>query len=819
MPEELDTAEQATGPPCTASCDPQPPASSRLSQPGVDAAAHFDLVIIGAGPAALAVISRILESRPAALYTEDEHRHLHFTHRQHKPALIPSKVAKASKTSKASISRELQEQTRRGTKKKGKALWNVDNDNDCPCDGRIKILVIDKLGEGFLGLWRRNFSALGISHLRSPMFFHPDASDFDALIAFANQQGQASEGTPDQVIDVIESRIAAGKGPVAPRGRGCRRRSKGKRSPSPEGETCNKASRLPDLIEILGVVGKEKSKHKRKQQLQQPKEHHSSAIAATSTKVHVNERDRRDYFTPSSALFDSFTRQLEQKYRVQSSDGCCSNTWPSVSQFFESDVEGHSSGASAADSDAQSGVGLKDSPVTTLKGIVKDLVWFDGSKQTVQDDFGNHSPGFLLELADGIGGNTNTDRGIVISAKAVVSAVGFGGVPMIPSYLSSTQTHNQSTPSGVSTPPPPPPTPACGPGWMHSSCLASLPFPSPPTAPTARERKIVVVGGGLTSAQIVVRALEQGYDKVILLTRGHLKSKPFDVDLGWVGRYSNYLKMQFWQNEDVQERLSTLRAARNGGSVTPTYAKVLARLQVLGKVEVRTHTTIASAVYASTACHDRRCRKEEEEEEGKDGKSEEEDDVVEGVDEDESDDGEREWSLELRTSTDGGNLQTIRADYLCVATGAKIDFGNLPFLQHFQKTHPVRLVGGLPVVTADLEYRSDVPLFVTGAYAGLQIGPAAGNLGGMRDSADRIANRLLELLSLPEGVVPNVVSLPETVVPRSDSRVSRQQVGEKSSNETAVAPPVKPVRKDRNRQDKSSSPFTHFNFDLLSIEA
>ncbi|TKY85743.1 hypothetical protein EX895_005283 [Sporisorium graminicola] len=817
MPEELETAQVTPGQTPTTACQPTLPAPSRLSLPGVDAAAHFDLVIIGAGPAALAVISRILESRPAALYTEDEHRHLHFTHRQRTPALIPSKVARASKTSKASISRELQEQTRQGSKKKGKALWNVGMQDPCQCDGRIKILVIDKLGEGFLGLWRRNFRALKISHLRSPMFFHPDASDFDALIAYANQQGQAGEGTPDQVVDLIEQKIAAGKPAPLPRGTGCRRRSRGsKRSASPEAETGSNAARLPDLIEILGVVGKEKSKHKRKQQLQQPKEHHSSAVAATSTKVHVNERDRRDYFTPSSDLFDSFTRQLEHKYRVQSSDSHGSSTWPSISQFFDSDAEEHSSAASVPDSTAQQGAGLDESPVTTVKGVVKDLVWFDGSKQTVQDDFGNHSPGFLLELADGVAGKSATDDAVVISAKAVVSAVGFGGVPMIPPYLSATRPTNTS----AAAPTKPPPT--CGPGWMHSSCLATLPFPLPPAlAPTtrARERTMVVVGGGLTSAQIVVRALEEGYDKVVLLTRGHLKSKPFDVDLGWVGRYSNYLKMQFWQNEDVQERLTTLRAARNGGSVTPTYAKVLARLQALGKVEVRTHTTIAAAVYAAPAWHDRQQRRKQKQEDEERADSEQDDggEAEDSDQEDAVDDGDRQWSLELRTSSAGGNLETIRADYLCVATGAKIDFGGLPFLQQIQKTHPVRLVGGLPVVTADLEYRRDVPLFVTGAYAGLQIGPAAGNLGGMRDSADRIANRLLELLSLPEGVVPNVVSLPETVVPRL--RVVHPQ-DDRGTSETAEASPPNPVRKDRsNRRPDRSAAFTHFNFDLLSIEA
>ena len=760
MPEEPDISEPATGQPCVAACRSSLPNQSRLTQPGVDASAHYDLVIIGAGPAALAVISRILESRPAALYTEDEHRHLHFTHRQRTPALIPSKVAKSSKTSKHSISRELEEQTRLGRKKRGKAMWNVANDNACPCDGRIKILVIDKLGEGFMGLWRRNFKALGISHLRSPMFFHPDASDFDALIAYANQRGKAGEGTPDQVIELIEQRIAAGSSQSSSKTRGCRRRCKGKRSPSPEDQQQQEsgiASRLPDLIEILGVVGREKSKHKRKQQLQHPKEHHSSAVAATSAKVHVNERDRRDYFTPSSALFDSFTRQLEQKYRVDSIDGRGSNNWPSVSQFFDSNIDEEPSSDSAVGSNVEvSGsehAGLEDSPVTTLKGIVKDLVWLDGLTQTVQDDFGNHSPGFMLELDDGVGGKSN--NGVLISAKAVVSAVGFGGVPLIPSYLSNSRACERSNHTAEVNARAQSPSPAYGPGWMHSSCLASQPFPAPPpicsSSSRTGQRKMVVVGGGLTSAQIVVRALEEGYDKVILLTRGHLKSKPFDVDLGWVGRYSNYLKMQFWQNDDVQERLTTLRAARNGGSVTPTYAKVLARLQALGKVEVRTHTTIADAVYDSTAGYARRCQTQEEE----GGELEDDNSAVEKVIHEAATEQEqvshKRWHLRLRTSSSGGDLEPIVADYLCIATGSKIDFGGLPFLQHIQTTHPVRLVGGMPVLTADLEYRRDVPLFVTGAYAGLQIGPAAGNLGGMRDSADRIANRLLELLSLPEG--------------------------------------------------------------------
>ena len=40
--------------------------------------AFFDLIVIGSGPAALSAVTRILETRPAALYTEDERHHLHW---------------------------------------------------------------------------------------------------------------------------------------------------------------------------------------------------------------------------------------------------------------------------------------------------------------------------------------------------------------------------------------------------------------------------------------------------------------------------------------------------------------------------------------------------------------------------------------------------------------------------------------------------------------------------------------------------------------------------------------------------------------------
>ena len=136
-----------------------------------------------------------------------------------------------------------------------------------------------------------------------------------------------------------------------------------------------------------------------------------------------------------------------------------------------------------------------------------------------------------------------TKDGVKIGAKAVVSAVGPAGKPSIPAALKG---HDQARCQSLS--------PLHGPGWCHSAALAhqNVPFPPPSviTKPSGASKTLVVVGGGLTSAQICDVALRRGFSKVKLLLRGHMKVKPFDIGLDWMGRYSNLRKMQFWQELD-----------------------------------------------------------------------------------------------------------------------------------------------------------------------------------------------------------------------------------------------------------------------------
>jgi len=228
------------------------------------------------GPAALALVSRILEQRPAALYTDAEHQHLHWL--------------KRSAASRGGIRSARTLRTKARGSQRALAGVNGPPDDeerpaagDCECEGVMRILVVDRLG-GWLKHWDTLFAAFEISHLRSPMWFQPAPSDLDALVAFAEKHGC-----------VPRSATAA---PSEARGRSQRReRSLPGNMRVEDGPAA--PTKAYSLIEIGGCVGKEASKHRKK------KLANSSAYKRLHRDIGpaVNERDRQDYHTPSTALF------------------------------------------------------------------------------------------------------------------------------------------------------------------------------------------------------------------------------------------------------------------------------------------------------------------------------------------------------------------------------------------------------------------------------------------------------------------------------------------------------------------------------------
>jgi L-lysine 6-monooxygenase (NADPH-requiring) len=66
-------------------------------------------------------------------------------------------------------------------------------------------------------------------------------------------------------------------------------------------------------------------------------------------------------------------------------------------------------------------------------------------------------------------------------------------------------------------------------------------------------QKLLVVGGGLTAAQLVIKAVKTNrYSEIILACRGQLTERQFDVPLEWVGRWRGRLMSNFDQTEDAK---------------------------------------------------------------------------------------------------------------------------------------------------------------------------------------------------------------------------------------------------------------------------
>jgi choline dehydrogenase-like flavoprotein len=123
-----------------------------------------DVVIIGAGPCGLAVAARLREQTPSALFTEAEHNRYHWIHKH---------------THSASI--------------KNSRTGNIRRGSGPESDGSPSMLILDSSGKEWLTKWKMLFKRLEITHLRSPMFFHPDPQDRDGLLAFAHAEGREAE--------------------------------------------------------------------------------------------------------------------------------------------------------------------------------------------------------------------------------------------------------------------------------------------------------------------------------------------------------------------------------------------------------------------------------------------------------------------------------------------------------------------------------------------------------------------------------------------------------------------------------------------------
>ncbi|KAM0203039.1 hypothetical protein ACHAPI_001210 [Fusarium lateritium] len=262
-------------------------------------------------------------------------------------------------------------------------------------------------------------------------------------------------------------------------------------------------------------------------------------------------------------------------------------------------------------------------------------------------------------------------------ARTVVLAVGPANVAKIPRLPSMSDIENL-------------------PQTCHSMHITEFPDPIIKQRIAARRQtNVLVVGGGLTSAQLTDLAIRKGVTKVWHIMRGPLRIKHFDVGLEWMGKFKNAKQAQFYYADSDDERIEMIKEARGGGSITPVFHKRLKKHLATKKLELFTETSLVDASF----------------------------DAESGT-----------WSVQTNPPV---GLPAM--DYMYFATGIQTDFSSLPYLRTMIEKHPIEGRGGFPCLNNDLMWNDEVPLFMMGRLAALRLGPAAPNLGGAQVGAERIA--------------------------------------------------------------------------------
>ncbi|MCC5953224.1 MAG: SidA/IucD/PvdA family monooxygenase [Acidimicrobiia bacterium] len=201
--------------------------------------------------------------------------------------------------------------------------------------------------------------------------------------------------------------------------------------------------------------------------------------------------------------------------------------------------------------------------------------------------------------------------------------------------------------------------------------------------------RVVVVGGGLTAAQLALAALRRGA-LTTLVTRRPLVRRSFDVEPGWIG--PRQLRA-FEQICDPVERHRRVLEARGGGSVPDRIA--------------------GAVVEAAT-----------------DGLELAEDEGPESVEAA----GDR-----LLVCLRSGRI--IETDELWCATGTVPAGTGDPLLGGLAAQHPIPVVGGLPELARDLRW-GQTAVHLVGSPTALSLGPAAGILHGQRRGAHQVVESI-----------------------------------------------------------------------------
>jgi len=227
--------------------------------------------------------------------------------------------------------------------------------------------------------------------------------------------------------------------------------------------------------------------------------------------------------------------------------------------------------------------------------------------------------------------------------------------------------------------------------------------------------KGVIIGGGLTSAHLCAQLAPRG--RIDLLIRRDLRIKQYDLELSWMGTGRRTHRREY-ERTPLEQRAAINKGVRDGGSITPELYSKMSKLEDQGILEIHEFTEVVTASF---------------------------DDC---------------WTIVLSDD------EVLSADYLICASGTSVDIFTDPLLADLQRTHPVEVLGGLPVLTENLQWGT-APVYVMGNIAALELGPDAVNMNGAVRGALRISSALASKGKAESAVKKSLSGSSTNMVPES----------------------------------------------------
>ena len=250
--------------------------------------------------------------------------------------------------------------------------------------------------------------------------------------------------------------------------------------------------------------------------------------------------------------------------------------------------------------------------------------------------------------------------------------------------------------------------------------------------------RILIVGGGITSAQLAIRAINSHWCKsVIFIQRSQSLLRHFDVTNEWMGPKRGKILDQFY-SMDMIDRAALLKSARKGGSLPPELHKEIKMIEKKNRNFI--------------------CK--------------------EGVEISHVDWDAMNEEFHVSLDDELSQMMPIQVDYIWLATGCSNVITKYPVLEKLHEILPIDVVNGLPVLSEDLSWggikedgiddeecnhkhcleakknakekieeckwkqNARKRIWCMGSLAGLQLGADALNIVGARHGAVKVAKSI-----------------------------------------------------------------------------